>query len=55
MRTRPDEIPDPREERRRERIKAIITPWIVMGSIVGSVAMLMWLIRSCGGRMPGAQ
>jgi hypothetical protein len=34
-------------ERRRERWKAFLTPWITMGSIVASVAMIMALIKSC--------
>jgi len=45
----PEEI---REERRRERWKAILTPWITMGSIVASVAMIMAFIKSCSDRFP---
>jgi hypothetical protein len=41
-----------REERRRERWKALITPWIYLGSIVLSVAMIMAFIRSCSERFP---
>lgn len=41
-------------ERRRERWKAFFTPWIYMGSIVASVALIMALIRTCSGRFPQA-
>jgi hypothetical protein len=47
----PDEL---RAQRRRERWQAFFTPWIYLGSIVGSVAMLMALIKSCGERFPQA-
>lgn len=44
--------PDPlleeaKRERRRERWKAFLTPMITLGSIVVSIGMLMFLIRSC--------
>jgi hypothetical protein len=45
----PEEI---RAERRRERLKAFFTPWIYMGSIVASVALMMALIRTCAERFP---
>jgi hypothetical protein len=45
----PEEI---REERRRERWRAILTPWITMGSVVASVAMIMALIKNCSDRLP---
>lgn len=45
----PDEI---RAERRKERWKAFLTPWIYMGSIVGSIALLMALIKTCSQRFP---
>ncbi len=37
-------------QRRRERWNAFLTPLITLGSIVVSVAMLMYLIKSCGER-----
>jgi len=45
----PEEI---RDERRRERWRAILTPWITMGSVVASVAMIMALIKNCSDRFP---
>ncbi len=39
-------------ERRRERLKAFFTPLIYMISIVGSVALIMALIKSCSERFP---
>lgn len=43
-----------KEKRRRERWKAFLTPLITMGSIVGSVAILMALIKNCSERFPQA-
>ncbi len=40
------------ERRRRERWQAFVTPWIYLGSIVGSVALIMALIKTCSERMP---
>jgi hypothetical protein len=37
-------------ERRRERWQAFFTPMIYMGSIVGSVALMMALIKTCTDR-----
>lgn len=39
-------------ERHRERWKAFLTPWIYLGSIVGSVALIMALIKTCSQRFP---
>jgi hypothetical protein len=36
-----------REERRRERWNAFWTPFITMASVVSSVAMLMFLVKTC--------
>ena len=47
----PDEI---RAERRKERWKAFFTPFIYLGSIVVSVAILMALIKTCSQRFPPA-
>jgi hypothetical protein len=47
----PEEI---REERRRERWHAFWTPFIALTSVVGSVAMLMYLLKSCSERFPQA-
>lgn len=41
-------------QRRRERWNAFLTPLITLGSIVVSVGMLMYLIKSCGERSPQA-
>lgn len=40
-----------RERRRRERWQAFLTPIIVMGSVVGSVAMIMALVKTCSDRL----
>lgn len=40
------------EKRRRERWKALLTPFIYMASIVGSVAMILAFIKSCSDRFP---
>ena len=41
-----------RDERRRERWKAFLTPIITLGSIVVSVAMVMAFLKSCSERFP---
>jgi hypothetical protein len=41
-----------REERRRERWKALIIPWVYLGSIVASIAMFMAFLKSCSERFP---
>ncbi len=47
----PEEV---RAERRRERWKAFLNPLITMASIVGSVALVMYMIKSCSERFPPA-
>ena len=41
-----------RLERRRERWRAFLIPLITMGSMVGSVVIIMALIKSCSERSP---
>ena len=41
-----------REERRRARWSAFWTPFITLASIVGSVGLLMFLVRACQDRLP---
>jgi hypothetical protein len=41
-----------REERRRARWSAFWTPFITLASIVGSVGLLMFLVRACQERLP---
>ena len=41
-----------RAERRRERWKAFLTPLITMASLVGSVALVMYMLKSCSERFP---
>jgi len=43
-----------RAERRRERWKAFLNPLITMVSLVGSVALVMYMIKSCSERFPQA-
>lgn len=43
-----------RAERRRERWKAFLNPLITMASLVGSVALVMYMIKSCSERFPQA-
>lgn len=38
--------------RRRERWSAFMTPFITLTSIVVSVSLLMYLVKSCGERYP---
>lgn len=45
----PEEI---KAERRRQRWSAFWTPFITLGSIVASVAMIMAIIKSCSERLP---
>jgi len=47
----PEEL---REERRRARWKAFLNPLITMASLVGSVALAMYIIKSCSERLPPA-
>ena len=41
-----------REMRRRERWSAFLRPLITLASIVISVSLLMYMIKSCGERNP---
>ena len=43
-----------RAERRRERWKAFLNPLITMASIVGSVALVMYMIKICSERFSPA-
>lgn len=43
-----------RAERRRERWKAFWNPFITMASLVGSVALVMYMLKSCSERFPQA-
>lgn len=49
---RPKTAEEIRAERRRVRWKAFFIPWIYMGSILASVALIMALIRTCAQRFP---
>ncbi|MEK6601078.1 MAG: hypothetical protein AABZ09_04270 [Candidatus Binatota bacterium] len=39
-------------KRRRERWQAFLIPLITLGSIVVSVGMVMYMLKSCSGRFP---
>ena len=45
----PEEL---RAERRRARWKAFLNPLITMASLVGSVTLVMYMIKSCSERFP---
>lgn len=51
---RPKTLEEIKEERRRERWNAFFTPFITLASIVASVGMLMFLIKTCSERFPQA-
>ena len=44
-----------KERRRRERWGALLKPFITLASIVISVSLLMYMIKSCGERYPQNQ
>jgi hypothetical protein len=44
-----------KERRRRERWSAFLRPFITLASIVISVSLLMYMIKSCGERYPQNQ
>ena len=50
--SKPKTMAEIRAERRKERWKAFLTPFIYMGSIVVSIALLMALIKTCSQRFP---
>lgn len=50
--TKPKTMAEIKAQRRRERWKAFFTPFIYMGSIVGSVALIMALMKTCSQRLP---
>jgi len=47
---RDEQLEEMKARRRRERWNALLTPFITLASIVVSVSLLMYLIRSCGER-----
>jgi hypothetical protein len=46
----PEEL---RAERRHQRWKAFLNPFITLTSLVASVALLMFFIKTCSERFPG--
>jgi hypothetical protein len=49
---REERLAEMKARRRRERWSAFLTPFITLMSIVLSVSLLMYLIKSCGERNP---
>jgi hypothetical protein len=49
---RDEQLEEMKARRRRERWNAFLTPFITLASIVVSVSLLMYLIKSCGERNP---
>ena len=49
---RDEQLEEMKARRRRERWNALLTPFITLASIVVSVSLLMYLIKSCGERNP---
>jgi hypothetical protein len=49
---RDEQLEERKARRRRERWNAFLTPFITLASIVVSVSLLMYLIKSCGERNP---
>jgi hypothetical protein len=48
----PEEIEEFKARRRRERWNAFMTPFITLTSIVVSISLLMYFIKSCNERYP---
>jgi hypothetical protein len=48
----PELLEEMKRRQRRQRWSAFLTPLITLGSVVGSIGLLMFFLRTCGAPLP---